>query len=318
MSSDSGRVEETEEPQQVIPEPSMDQRETPGDPEPGLFTPQTSPVETSQLVSAQSQVVPTCDETAVTSESCSTGQNRVVPTHHEPAMTSQSLPPTSRANPGKDSDFQPGETSETVAFQQAGASADQPIKEEDRETPVSGAQASDSSQSAPRTSEDFVPNPEGPVLICVPDPCLEGLVFEDPYCGTTYTIPAGGMMGAHGPRMFSFPSRSKGAHKKVPVGKRAVMAHPSRKPQRAQENYGQQIASQLQNIGISESSAPSGEGSHETQMVSGGSSVPSHSPSASRQPPESGSDSPAVQRVRPQKKSDPEDQSAVSQKKPRN
>lgn len=145
MSSDSGTVEETEEPQQVVPEPSMAQRETPGDPEPGLCTPQTAPVETSELVSAQSQVVPTCDEAAVTSESCSTAQSQVVPTHRAPAMASKSLSPSSRADTGKDGDFQPGETSETVAFHQPGTSAEEPIKEEDQETPVTGAWASDSS-----------------------------------------------------------------------------------------------------------------------------------------------------------------------------
>lgn len=298
MSSDSGTVEEIEEPQQVVPEPSMDQRETLGDPEAGLCTPQTAPVETSELVSAQSQVVPTCDEAAMTSESCSTAQSQGVPTHHAPAMASKSLSPSSRANPGKDSDFQPGETSETAAFHQPGASAEEPLKEEDQETPVAGARASDSSQSAARTSVDFGCQVGAPLLFGAPDPCLGCLIFGD--CRHTYTIPTGALC--------------------IPKEEKAVSKHKVRDPSSAHINdNGQLLSTQPQNVCTGLTSAPSGdgEGSLETQVVSGGSSVPCHSPSGSRQPPESGSDSPEVQREHTQEKSDPKDQSSVSQKKPR-
>ncbi|XP_037058630.1 uncharacterized protein LOC119087423 [Peromyscus leucopus] len=160
MFSDSGRVEEPEEPQKVNPEPLKDQRENPGDSQPGPCTPPNAPVETSQLASAQRQVQPTCDEAVMNPESCSTPKSQVEPTSKETVMASKSkskcksksksksLPQNSRANLRKDTPFQLGESSETVAMNQQGVPADQTkspagsqlMKLNTQETSLSGSQ----------------------------------------------------------------------------------------------------------------------------------------------------------------------------------
>ncbi|MEJ1282706.1 uncharacterized protein LOC103164032 [Cricetulus griseus] len=72
MFSQPGRVEDTEEPPQVVPEPSKDLSETLGDFQPEPCTLQTTPVETSQLESVQRQVMCIRNQIVMTFGFCST------------------------------------------------------------------------------------------------------------------------------------------------------------------------------------------------------------------------------------------------------
>lgn len=373
MFSQPGRVENTEEPPQVVPEPSKDLSETLGDFQPEPCTLQTTPVETSQLESARSQAVPTCDETAMTSES---GRR----------ASTQKL----RAQPGKDMDFQLGEPSEAVALNQQAVSVDQTkkspadsqqlklntqtslpgsqravpdsqesvIKEcshlqikvgresiviqhhrtshsDNRDARSGGQRASSKESHVKSPSGDQTINEEGqqmpdtgdqtfdssprvsgmgatsvcckrmmPFIMYVLDPTLHGLTFVDDTTGCTYKIPDNACC-------------IQGNQKKAPKVKKTVSKHHERAHSSSQgKSSGQLVSSARGNVCPGEKTAPSDDGSQETQVVSGESSVLSPSPSAPRQPPEGISDSPEFQREGPQEKTDPEDQSTVPQKKP--
>nr|XP_042127403.1 uncharacterized protein LOC121827310 [Peromyscus maniculatus bairdii] len=420
MSSDSGRVEEPEESQKVNPEPLKDQRENPGDSQPGPCTPPTAPVETSQLASAQRQVQPTCDETMMNPESCSTPKSQVEPTSKETVMASKSkskcksksksksLPQNSRANLRKDTPFQLGESSETIAMNQQDVPADQtkspagsqlmkpttqetslpgspgravsgskerPNKdfclvktlsgretfvtfnkalceslrmisgdiqdilserqpassgrthvrsfsceqthdedhvvtcglyqtsqeEHPQERPVTGEQNFDSSQRAPRMSEE------------VPKKPFVSLTFWGSHCNITTFL--SGKQDV--PQNVSFPGTPQGENQKTSIGKMAISKHHLRKPSGAQpNNSGQLVPSHAQDVCTGQSSAASAEGGSDPQVVSGGSPGPSNSLLTPRQPPESMPDSPVVQRQHPQERSDSESQSPESKKKP--
>ncbi|XP_076420695.1 uncharacterized protein LOC143271917 [Peromyscus maniculatus bairdii] len=416
MSSDSGRVEEPEESQKVNPEPLKDQRENPGDSQPGPCTPPTAPVETSQLASAQRQVQPTCDEAVMNPESCSTPKSQVVPTSKETVMAfnsksnskSKSLPQNSRVNLRKDTPFQLGEPSETVAMNQQGVPADQtkspagsqlmklntqetslsgspgravsgsmetvqtelgPVEilsdretfvtysaalceslrmrspnnqdvlserqpassgrthvrsfsgeqtrdedhvltsglyqtsreEHPQERPVTGEQNFDSSQRAPRMSEEVSKKP-----------CVR-ITFWGSHCNITTFL--SGQQDV--PRNVSFAGTPHGENQKTSIGKISVSKHHLRKPSGAQPHYsGQLVSSHAQDVCTGQRSAPSAEGGSDPQVVSGGSPGPSHSPLTPRQPPESMPHYPVVQRRRPQERSDSESQSPESKKKP--
>lgn len=112
MFSDSGKAEQSEEPQQVISEPCKDQGETPGDSEPGPSTSQPARVTMSLLESILRYGVAAGYQPMTMSKFCSTPRR---------AFTQ-----SSRARPRKDMDFQCGEPSGSFAFsQQQGVSADQ-------------------------------------------------------------------------------------------------------------------------------------------------------------------------------------------------
>lgn len=111
MFSDSGKAEQTEEPQQVVSEPCKDQGETPSDSEPGPSTSQSAPVTMSLLESILRYGVTTGYQPVTMSRFCSTPRR---------AFTQ-----SSRAQPRKDMDFQFGEPSGSFAFSQKSVSADQ-------------------------------------------------------------------------------------------------------------------------------------------------------------------------------------------------
>ncbi|CAH6790577.1 Zfp352 [Phodopus roborovskii] len=132
MSTQPGRIEETEEPQQVISEPCKDQGESPGDCQPAPCTPSAAPVETSQLESVQRQVMPIRNQTVMTSGSCSTPRR---------AFTQNS-----NTYSRKVMDFHFREPSETVALHQHVVSA------EETKSPA-GSQLMELNTQEPSTSD---------------------------------------------------------------------------------------------------------------------------------------------------------------------
>ncbi|XP_055466313.1 Kruppel-like factor 18, partial [Psammomys obesus] len=90
-----------------------EQERSPGASQPGHCTPQMSPVEYSQLVSAQSQKMPTRNQTVLTSAYCS--------------MPERASTQNSRAHPGTAIGFHCVESSETVSVNQHVLCADQTL-----------------------------------------------------------------------------------------------------------------------------------------------------------------------------------------------
>ncbi|KAK7830608.1 hypothetical protein U0070_018333 [Myodes glareolus] len=183
MFSDSGKAEQTEEPQQVVSEPCKDQG-TPGDSGPGPSTSQPAPVTLSLLESILRYGVTTGYQPMAMSRVCSTPRR---------AFTQ-----SSRAQPRKDRNFQFGEPSGSFAFSQKHVSADQTkssassqlVNLKDQETSLTDSHERadpDSQETVYKKCHRYVKAPFG----------KETFVFQPtPLCGSQRNSP-GDSQGTH-------------------------------------------------------------------------------------------------------------------------